>query len=89
MKLEKLKDDSIQFDIKDNGIGIETSVKQKNGTSYHVSNGMKITRQRMEVLSTMTGNHYSVSGPLELRNSEGNVLGTLVKITLPLKERLN
>lgn len=89
IEIGKLKDDSIQFDIKDNGIGIETSVKQKNGTSYHVSNGMKITRQRMEVLSTMTGNHYSVSGPLELRNSEGNVLGTLVKITLPLKERLN
>ena len=44
----------IVLEIKDNGIGIATSLSQKTGTSYHVSNGMKITRQRLEVLKSMT-----------------------------------
>lgn len=70
------------FQIKDNGIGIETSVRQKNGTSLHVSNGMKITRQRMELLASMTRRNYKVDGPMEMRD-HNQVLGTIVTITIP------
>lgn len=74
--------DDLVFQIKDNGIGIDTSVKQKNGTSLHVSNGMKITRQRMELLHDMTKRNYNVSGPHELKEDD-QVLGTVVSITIP------
>ncbi len=71
--------------ISDNGIGFETSVSLKNGTSIHVSNGMKITRQRMEVLRTMTKGNYSIKGPEEVKNERGEPIGTIVEITIPRK----
>lgn len=71
--------------IKDNGIGFNTSVSQKNGTSIHVSNGMKITRQRMEVLRAMTKDNYQINGPEEIISASGGSDGTVVVITIPKK----
>ncbi|MEZ4721832.1 MAG: two-component regulator propeller domain-containing protein [Flavobacteriales bacterium] len=88
IQITKIESD-IQFRITDNGIGIETSVKQKNGTSYHVSNGMKITRQRMEVLRSITKKNYEVKGPMEIFGNNGNTLGTAVEITLPENNKIS
>ena len=73
----------IQLIVDDNGIGIETSVGSKNGTSQHVSNGMKITKQRIEIIAKAFNNAYGVNGPFELKDDKGNSLGTRVEITLP------
>jgi len=73
----------IQVIVDDNGIGIETSVGSKNGTSQHVSNGMKITKQRIEIIAKAFNNAYGVHGPFELKDEKGNSLGTRVEITLP------
>lgn len=81
------RNDDIVFEISDNGIGIETSVKQKNGTSFHVSNGMKITKQRMQLLGKMTRRNYDVQGPVELKNGDEKPCGTLVTIVLPQQYR--
>lgn len=78
------EEELLLFEIKDNGIGVETSVKRKNGVSLHVSNGMKITRQRLELLRSMTKLGYGVDGPLELRDENNATLGTVVRVTLPV-----
>jgi len=78
--------DDLRFELFDNGIGIENSLKQKSVTTAHVSNGMKITRQRMELLKTMTKLNYSVEGPFQAVN-ETEVIGTYVIITLPMQIR--
>ncbi len=80
----KRTDEGLEFTIRDNGIGITQSAKQKKGTSQHVSNGMRITRQRMDLLRKVTGKNYSVIGPFELQDSVGGaIIGTEVRIILP------
>ena len=76
----------LSFEIKDNGIGIETSITQKEGsTSHHVSNGMKITKQRMELLNKITLQNYHVDGPKQITDENGKAMGTSALITLPIK----
>lgn len=74
----------VKFTIEDNGIGYETSIKHKNGTSHHVSNGMKITKQRIDLLAKMMNSVYGVFGPVEIKDERGNTLGSKVDIILPL-----
>lgn len=79
----------LSFEIKDNGIGIETSIFQKEGgTSHHVSNGMKITKQRMELLNKITHQNYQVDGPRQITDENGKAMGTSVLITLPIKFKM-
>lgn len=73
----------IQVVVDDNGIGIDTSVNRKNGTSHHVSNGMKITKQRIEIIAKAFNNAYGVDGPYELKDNDNQAAGTRVVITLP------
>jgi ligand-binding sensor domain-containing protein len=73
----------IKVTIDDNGIGIDTSVQRKNGTSHHVSNGMKITKQRIEIIAKAFDDAYGVDGPFELKNETGEAIGTRVEIVLP------
>lgn len=75
----------LSFEIKDNGIGIDTSLTQKNGnTAHHVSNGMKITKQRMALLNKITHHNYQVDGPRQITDETGKAMGTSVLITLPI-----
>ena len=76
--------DAVCIEIIDNGIGFETSISQKKSSSnMHISKGMEITENRIELYRKMTGLKYEVDGPEELKNEEGVTLGTTVKIFLP------
>jgi ligand-binding sensor domain-containing protein len=79
----KKHEEGIEFVIDDNGIGVETSVKMKNGTSHHVSNGMKITKQRIDLLAKVMNSSYGVFGPEERKDEHGTTIGTRVRILLP------
>jgi two-component sensor histidine kinase len=83
------ENDSIFFEIIDNGIGINKSVQQKSKTSHHVSNGMKITKQRLAVLSNIYSQNYGVAGPEERKNQNGESMGTIVRIKLPKLDKLS
>ncbi len=77
-------DDSVCIEILDNGVGYETSLSRKNGAENgHISKGMEITENRIELYRKMTGLKYEVVGPVELKSAEGTPLGTTVKISLP------
>ncbi|HKK39542.1 MAG TPA: two-component regulator propeller domain-containing protein [Cryomorphaceae bacterium] len=72
--------------IDDNGVGIETSLKNKtNGLEAHVSQGMDITLNRVRLYQNMTGLKYEVDGPFELKTQAGNTKGTRVIIRIPKK----
>jgi hypothetical protein len=55
----------------------------KNGTSHHVSNGMKITKQRIDLLAKVMNSSYGVFGPEERKDEHGTTIGTRVRILLP------
>lgn len=85
IKIEiKLDGKNLQISIIDNGIGITTSLKNKEKSSHgHVSRGIQINSGRLELLKQMTNENLGIIGPLETFDNEGNVTGTVVKLTIP------
>lgn len=75
----------VMFTITDDGIGIDTSMRNKEEEQDHISKGMRITGSRIELIQKMTGQHVQLLGPYELKNEGQEVLGTEVKIILPLQ----
>lgn len=75
---------SIEFTITDNGIGIETSLRNKQASESHISQGMSITSGRIELLNKMCGERVELRGPYEIRDVNDAVSGTEVKIILPI-----
>lgn len=71
------------IEIEDNGIGREASMKMhlKKG-KLHKSLGMEIVHSRLESLRKVIGKKISLE-VTDLKNEDGNVLGTLVRITMP------
>lgn len=77
----------VTIEIIDNGIGVETSLARKAPESNgHISKGMTITQNRIDLYRKMTGLSYGVSGPEEIKDADGGALGTSVKITVPGKK---
>jgi ligand-binding sensor domain-containing protein len=74
---------SIAFRIVDNGIGIETSRKNKGENNNHISQGMTITGGRIELLRKMTGKNVELIGPYELTDDQQHIIGTCVEIIIP------
>ncbi len=81
------EDNHIVFLITDNGVGIEHSLKHKSSSKDHVSKGMLITKERLNVLKKVHNDpKIDVIGPSEIRDEQGNSLGTKVLIILPVIE---
>ncbi|MBN4081672.1 histidine kinase [bacterium AH-315-C07] len=71
----------VVFEIKDDGIGIDKSMKDKaNSTQLHESKGMKLTKNRIDLLREMTNKNVRINGPVELKDHENNPAGTKVEI---------
>lgn len=70
--------------IIDDGIGITTSLKNKEKSSHgHVSRGIQINSGRLELLKQLTNENLKIEGPLETFDNAGNVTGTVVNLTIP------
>ena len=76
-------EDYLQFTITDNGVGIEHSLQQKTTTDSHISKGMEITKNRLELIQKSTGQKIGLLGPSQLEDEHGTILGTTVTILLP------
>jgi hypothetical protein len=79
------KDHYIICVIQDNGIGRVAS-KQLNGArSKHISMGMKITKERLEIINSLKNSTLSVN-VTDLYNENGAASGTKVEIFIPVDE---
>ncbi|MFN8776969.1 MAG: two-component regulator propeller domain-containing protein [Flavobacteriales bacterium] len=76
--------DFVEILITDNGIGIDSSLMNKSGTDSHISKGMEITENRLELIRRMTGRSIELRGPSQINDDEGRPQGTQVCIRIPL-----
>lgn len=74
----------LEFVITDNGIGIENSLKNKTTADNHISKGMEITQNRIELIRKTTGKMIELRGPYQLHEDHGQNGGTRVEIKMPL-----
>jgi streptogramin lyase/anti-sigma regulatory factor (Ser/Thr protein kinase) len=85
VNISKTQDGEILFSIQDNGIGIETSRREKlNTTGNHISKGMSITNGRIDLIRKMTRQNIKLEGPYEILKDHNTVAGTEVRIYLPI-----
>ncbi len=73
------KNETLEINIQDNGIGIFESQQQKKSTesTTHKGVGMRISQKRLELADSL--NEFEVS---EIKDENGKVIGTLVKLVL-------
>jgi Tfp pilus assembly protein PilF len=76
------KDEAVYCEIDDNGIGREQSqlLKEKNGPVYR-SQGMEVTRERMELVSKIKKADYSIT--IIDKKTGGKATGTTVILRFP------
>ena len=67
--------------IKDDGVGIDNSLKMKN--DGYISRGMSITKERINLINQLSGNEMNIKINQRL---EG---GTIVQIIIPIQEEEN
>ncbi|RZK67873.1 MAG: diguanylate cyclase, partial [Pedobacter sp.] len=64
------------IEIKDDGVGIDNSLKQKKGE--HLSKGMSLTKERINLLNQVAPN------PIQIEIKQDGSYGTFVAIEIPL-----
>lgn len=69
--------DYLVIEIIDDGIGIDNSLKNKKG--HHISKGMALTRERINLLNQIE------SKQIQIDVKQNGISGTLVSILIPLK----
>jgi len=74
----------LEFSVTDNGVGIENSLKNKTTADNHISKGMEITQNRLELIRKSMGLNIELRGPWQIQDELGNSKGTKVTILLPL-----
>jgi len=72
------------IEVKDNGIGIDKSLAQKNEFSGdHKSQGMEITVKRIDLIRKVSNHILELEGPLQINGENGLINGT--KVLLKIK----
>jgi ligand-binding sensor domain-containing protein len=83
----KLELNTIIFEVIDDGVGIDNSLKiKKTFSGDHESKGMMITANRIELLRKINGEKLMIIGPFQINDKQNNSLGTKVIIKLPIHE---
>lgn len=81
IKLSKIDNGGFLFLIEDNGLGIDVSLANKKNKE-HISKGISITSGRLEILKKTTNQEFIVTGPYQIEDENGLVLGTRVEIRI-------
>jgi sensor histidine kinase YesM len=68
----------IRIEIIDNGIGIEQSVYKKSEEDDHESQGMLITKGRIELLQKISAKSIEMIGPHQINENDNSISGTIV-----------
>jgi len=72
-------------EVSDDGIGVDRSRSSRSGESDHISRGIEITKGRADVLRRLDLSDIRIEGPEQVHGPDGAVLGTRVRIELPLR----
>ncbi len=81
----KKENNYISIKLKDNGIGIKKSNNNKTKqTGDHTSYGTEITKNRIDLFSTMEKEKIELIGPKEILNNQQEIIGTLVELRLSI-----
>lgn len=83
----RVEGSSIVISITDNGIG-RTRAANARGTTTHRSRGMSVTRERLEILGSLSNQCYELD-VIDLTGDEGLPLGTRVNIRIPVSVHLH
>lgn len=76
------KDEVVEVEIVDNGIGIDASKNLKDDfAGDHKSQGMEITQGRIEILQKISNNKIELIGPYQVSADDG---GTRVVVRIPI-----
>lgn len=78
--------DTLTITIEDNGIGRDKAAELKSKTALseeHKSYGMKLTEERFQIINKTNEKTASVS-IIDLKNKEGQALGTRVVLLIPI-----
>lgn len=79
-----VKNKQLIIDIIDDGIGIDESLAlKKDKKQHHISKGMELTKNRIELISKISNQECSINGPYQIEKNN-KVLGTQVTITITL-----
>lgn len=70
--------DHIRIEIKDNGVGIDYSVREKREQGDHESQGMLITKGRIELLQKISARSIEMIGPHQIKGNDSSINGTIV-----------
>ncbi|PLX01782.1 MAG: hypothetical protein C0594_12600 [Marinilabiliales bacterium] len=82
----ELDKESIICEITDNGIGREKSgMRKEKANSDHKSIGIQVTSDRLKILEQESVNRYQVEY-IDLKDDNGNSLGTKVLLQFPFRE---
>jgi len=76
--------DHLVFEVDDDGIGLTAALKLSIRKTDHKSTALEITRERISILAKKYG-FKVIFDVQEKKDSDGNVLGTCVRFTLPYK----
>lgn len=77
----------VMIKIIDNGVGIDFSRSKKSDSEPHVSQGMLITKKRIELLQKFSERAVSIDGPHQINESDSSINGTEVTFKI-LKQYL-
>lgn len=86
IKIEiRQKNDIIECSVTDNGIGRDKSeeINKNSKETYHKSTAMAVTKERLDLINTGRVKYESLE-IIDLKDSNGEALGTKVIIRLPL-----
>ena len=81
------KENSLRINISDNGVGIDVSMAKKlekfsSGEKPHLSKGMRLVHERIELVSKISNKNCFIDGPKQTYGEEGEVTGTSVAIEI-------
>lgn len=79
----------IAIKLKDNGIGIEKSINKKSKQKGdHTSYGTEITKNRIDLFSSMEKESIELIGPKDILDEQNKILGTYIELKLYFEEIL-
>lgn len=76
--------DKLLFEVVDNGIGFTKAREKRDKNLEYRSSGLDITKERIKILGKRHG-FFAIFEIRELKNDEGEVIGTKVMFNLPTK----